>query len=82
MKNLRNRIDLKLVSNKKKRLFKMDIKIKLYVTQKKFDNYLVAILESRVALTPGYVGICILDLSNVLMYEFHYNYSKNEYGSN
>ena len=31
MENLRNRIDVKLVSNKKD--FKMDIQIKLYVTQ-------------------------------------------------
>ena len=32
MENLRNTIDLKLVSNKK-RLFKMDIQTKLYATQ-------------------------------------------------
>ena len=31
MNNLRNRIDVRLVSNKK-RLFKMDIKTKLHVT--------------------------------------------------
>ena len=33
MKNLRNRIDIRLISNKKKRLFKMDIKTKLHVTK-------------------------------------------------
>ena len=32
MKNIRNRIDVKFVSNKKK-LFKMDIQTKLYVTK-------------------------------------------------
>ena len=26
--------------------------------------------------------MCILELSKVLMYEFHYDYSKNEYGNN
>ena len=31
---------------------------------------------------PAYIGICILELSKVLMYEFHYDYIKNKYGNN
>ena len=27
----------------------------------------------------GYIGMCILELSKVLMYEFHYDYIKNKY---
>ena len=29
-----------------------------------------------------YIGICILELSEVLMYEFHYDYIKNIFANN
>ena len=29
---------------------------------------------------PSHVGMCILDLSYVLMYDFHYNFIKKKYG--
>ena len=51
----------------------MDIKTKLYVT-KIFDSDLVAIHKSKITLTlnkPAFVGMCILDLTKVLMYKFH-----------
>ena len=53
------------------------------MSQRIFDNGLVAIRNSKVILKfnrPAYVRICISDLSNVLMYEFHYDYIKNKYG--
>ena len=49
------------------------------------DNNLVAIRKSKVTLTlnkPTYIGMCILKLTKVLMYEFHYDYIKNKYVNN
>ena len=62
----------------------MNIRTKLYVT-KIFDNDLVAIRKSKVALLlnkPAHVGMSILDLSKVLTYEFYYDYIKIKYGNN
>ena len=74
MESFRNRIDVKLVSNKKdylKRISKPS-----YMSHKIFDNYLVAIRKNKVTLTLNklaYVGMCILELRKVLIYEFHYD---------
>ena len=62
----------------------MDIQLS-YMSHKIFDNELVAIFKNKVTLTlnkPAYIGMCILELSKVLMYEFHYDYIKNKYGNN
>ena len=83
MDNLRNRIDAKLVSNQKD-YFKWTSKPSS-MSHKTFNNDLVVIRKSKVTLTlkkPAYVGMCILDLSKVWMYEFHYDYIKNKYGNN
>ena len=43
------------------------------------------IRKSKVTLTlskPAYVGMCVLDLSKILMYEFHNDYIENNYGNN
>ena len=42
------------------------------------------IRKSKVILTlnkPTYIGMCILELSKVLMYGFHFDYIKNKYGN-
>ena len=52
------------------------------MSHKIFDYNLVAIGKSKLALRlnkPVYIGMCILELSKVLMYKFHYDYGKNEY---
>ena len=81
MENLRNRVDVRLVNNKKDYL-KWTSKSS-FVTQKVFDKELAGIHKIEATLTlkkPAYVGMCILELSKVLMFEFHYGYIKNKYG--
>ena len=58
----------------------MNMKTRLNVAQN-FDNNLVTIQKRKVALKlnkPAYIGTCILDLSKVVMYKFHYDYIKNK----
>ena len=82
MESLRNKINVKLVNNKKDYL-KYTSK-RTYMSHKIFDNNLVVIRESKLALKlnkPAYIGMCILELNKALMYEFHYDYIKNKYGN-
>ena len=68
MENVRNKIDVKLVSNEKDYL-KCTSKPR-YMPHKIFDNNLVPMRKSKVSLKlnkPAYIGICILKLSKVLM---------------
>ena len=49
------------------------------MSHKIFDNNLVAMRKSEIILTIkklAYIGMRILDLSKVSMYEFHYDYIK------
>ena len=65
MECLKNRIDVRLVRNK------IDIKTKLYVTKKIFDNDLVAnvkVKSHQKVNKPPYVGVCILNLNKALMF--------------
>ena len=81
MENIRKRVDVRLVTDSKK-LMKLASK-PTFVSSKIFNNNLVAVHKIKEALTlnrPAYVGMCILDLSKVLMYDFHYNYIKDKYG--
>jgi hypothetical protein len=82
MENLRNRQNIKLMTNENK--------LNKYITKpgflnsKIFNENLVAIhtvKEKLVLNKPIYVGFCILDLSKWLMYDFHYGYMKKEYDS-
>ena len=80
MENIRKRVDVRLVTDEKK-LLKLTNK-PTYVSSKIFNENLVAVHKIKETLTlnrPAYVGMCILDLSKTLMYDFHYNYIKKNY---
>ena len=80
METLRNRIDVKPVNNENDYL-KCTSKPS-YMPHEIFDNNSVAIGKSKVSLKLNklaYIGMCILELSKVLIYEFHYDYIKNIY---
>ena len=82
MENLRKRVDIRLVTEEKK-LLKLTSK-PTFVSCKIFNKYLVAVHKIKETLTvdrPAYVGMCILDLSKTLMYDFHYNYIKQKYSN-
>ena len=81
MENIRKRVDVRLITDVQK-LKKMASR-PTYVSCKIFNENLVAIHKIKQTLTlnrPAYVGMCILDLSKTLMYDFHYNYIKEKYG--
>ena len=80
MEKVRNRIAVK-PANKEKEYLKYTSKPNC-MSHKTFDNNLVGRFKSKLALKlkkPAYTGMYILNLSRVLMYEFHYNYIKNKY---
>ena len=69
MENLKNKINVKLANNKKDYL-KWTSKPSS-MSHKISDNDLVAIRKNKVILTlnkPAYIGMCILELSKVLIF--------------
>ena len=81
MENIRNRVDIKLVNNEKQ-AEKLSAKPN-FNPCKIFSEDLVAIHMKKTKLVfnkPVYLGMCILDLSKTLMYDFHYNNIKRKYG--
>ena len=81
MENIRNRVDIKLVTDKKK-AEKLAAKPNFKHCDI-FNENLIAIHMKKTNLTfdkPVYLGMSILDLSKTLMFDFHYNYIKTKYG--
>ena len=81
MENMRNHRDIKLVTSDKRR--KRLVSEPNYHSCKKFSNHLmeIEIKKRRVKMNKLlYLGMSILDISKILMYEFWYNYIIPKYG--
>ena len=82
MENLRKRINVRFVNNKKD--FLKYTSRPTYVTHKLFDKDFAAIHEIKPVLVlnkPIYVGFTVLDLSKWKMYDFHYNFIKKNFNA-
>ena len=82
MENLRKRINVRFVNNKKD--FLKYTSKPTYVTHKLFNKNFAAIHEIKPVLIlnkPIYVGFTVLDLSKWLMYDFHYNFIKKNFSA-
>ena len=75
MENIRNRVDIKLLNNRKKAI---ELTRKLnYNSWTWFSENLVAVHMNRIKLyfnKPIYIAMSILDISKTLIYDFHYKY--------
>ena len=74
MESVRKVINVRLVNNSED--YKKYVSKPIFVPQKIFSKNFVAIKPVLILDKPIYVGFSILDLSKLLMYEFHYRYVK------
>ena len=82
MENIRKHRDINLVTNKEVYLKRVKPNFKLGII---FSKNLMGceIGKIRVIMNkPVYLGQAILDLSKIVMYQFHYDYMKPDYGTN
>ena len=80
MENLRKHRDLKLVTIERRR--NLLVSQTNFHTTKFFTENLLAteIRKTEILMNkPVYLGLSILELSKILMYEFWYNYAKAKY---
>ena len=81
MEIIRNRVDIHLVTDEEQ--VSQFISKPNYQHRTIFCDNLAAIHMKKTHLVfnkPVYLGMCILDISKTLMYKFHYNYIKPNYG--
>jgi hypothetical protein len=86
MENVRKRVDVKLKNSWHGRFgAEYYISKPTFKSCTIFNNNLVAI-ESRLTEIrinkPIYIGLCVLDISKILLYDFHYQYMKDKFANN
>ena len=82
MENLRKRINVRLVNNEK--YFLKYTSRPTFVTHKLFDKDYAAVHEIKSVLKlnkPICVGFTVLELSKWMLYDFHYNFIKNNFNT-
>ena len=83
MENIRKHRDIKLVTTDKKRnklVSKPNYYTMNYISK---DLSIIEMNETKVKMNkPIYLGLSILEISKLLMYEFWYDYMKPKYGNN
>ncbi|XP_066903545.1 uncharacterized protein [Halyomorpha halys] len=83
MENIRNRQDIQLVTDSKK-LMKLIAKPN-FIDRTIYNENIAAVHmnKSRILFNkPIYIGMCILDLSKIVMYHFHYDVMMKRYPTN
>ena len=81
IEKVRNHRDIKLVTSDKRR--KQLVSKPNYHSHKKFSEHLMAIEMKKIRVKmvkPLYLGMSILDINEILMYEFWYDYINPKYG--
>ena len=83
MENIRKHRDIKLVTTDKKRnklISEPNYHTMNYISE---DLSIMEMNKTRVKMNkPIYLGLSLLDISKILMYEFWYDYMKPKYGNN
>ena len=82
MENIRNHRDMKLVTSEQK--YQKYVMKPNFKDSVKFSDNLMGVEMGKTEITmnkPLYLGQAILDLSKIVMYEFHYDYMIPKYGS-
>ena len=83
MENIRKHIDIKLVTTDKKRSKLVSEPNYHTINLISEDLSIIEMKKTKVKMNkPIYLGLSILEISKILMYEFWYNYMKPKYNDN